>query len=77
MVTGGSTGIGRGCCLALAKAGYSVYATGRSVDAAWEAEINREVGGGGGRVVAVRCDHKDDAAVARLFERVAAARHLV
>ena len=32
LVTGGTAGIGQGCCVALAKAGAFVYVTGRQVD---------------------------------------------
>jgi NAD(P)-dependent dehydrogenase (short-subunit alcohol dehydrogenase family) len=32
LVTGGTAGIGQGCCVALAKAGAYVYVTGRQVD---------------------------------------------
>ena len=32
LVTGGTSGIGRGCCVALARAGAHVIVTGRSVD---------------------------------------------
>jgi NAD(P)-dependent dehydrogenase (short-subunit alcohol dehydrogenase family) len=62
LVTGASRGVGRGIVAALAAAGARVYATGRSVQ---QAELPAAV-------ERVTCDHTDDAAVERLFERVAA-----
>jgi dehydrogenase/reductase SDR family protein 1 len=62
LVTGASRGVGRGIATALARAGATVYATGRSVD---RADLPDTVQ----RVV---CDHTDDAGVERLFERIRA-----
>ncbi|MGH0032912.1 MAG: SDR family NAD(P)-dependent oxidoreductase [Myxococcota bacterium] len=76
VVTGASRGIGKGCALELGAAGASVYVTGRTVDeggAPLPGTIGAtadEVGAGGGRGVAVRCDHRDDAQVEALFARV-------
>lgn len=76
MVTGASRGIGRGCALELGAAGATVYVTGRTMredrDGApgsltATVEQIRELGGRG---IALRCDHTDDAAVAGAFERV-------
>jgi len=77
IVTGASRGVGKGCALELGAAGATVYVSGRSVEpgrhplpgtvGATAEEVSRL----GGRGVAVACDHRDDAAVARLFERVA------
>lgn len=64
VVTGASRGIGRGVAAALADAGAVVYATGRTVAAADLPSA----------VIRVPCDHTDDEAVARVFERVAAER---
>lgn len=58
VVTGASRGAGRGIAAALGSAGWRVYATGRTIT---------EAPPGG---IAVRVDHRDDAAVAELFERV-------
>jgi dehydrogenase/reductase SDR family protein 1 len=76
IVTGASRGIGKGCALELAAAGALVYATGRTV-APGEAPLPGTIGAtaaeieaAGGRAVAVRCDHHDDAQVEALFERV-------
>lgn len=59
VVTGASRGAGRGIAAALRSKGWRVYLTGRTVT---------DPGDGG---VAVRVDHRDDAAVAALFARVA------
>jgi dehydrogenase/reductase SDR family member 1 len=76
VVTGASRGIGKGCALELGAAGATVYVTGRTLEAGTHplpgtvgatAEAVNELGGRG---VAVACDHRDDAAVARLFEQV-------
>jgi NAD(P)-dependent dehydrogenase (short-subunit alcohol dehydrogenase family) len=77
IVTGASRGIGKGCALELGAAGATVYVTGRTVEpgrhplpgtvGATADEVTRL----GGRGIAIACDHRDDAAVARLFERVA------
>lgn len=64
LVAGASRGIGRGAAAELSRLGGVVYATGRSIEGA-----NLP-----GDVVRIRCDHTDDAAVARLFERIAAER---
>ncbi|WP_193044830.1 SDR family NAD(P)-dependent oxidoreductase [Mycolicibacterium baixiangningiae] len=58
VVTGASRGAGRGIARALLDSGWRVYATGRTV---------ADMGDGS---VAVPLDHRDDAAVAALFDRV-------
>ena len=58
VVTGASRGAGRGIAAALSTRGWQVYATARSIT---------EAPAGG---VAVAIDHRDDNAVAALFERV-------
>jgi NAD(P)-dependent dehydrogenase (short-subunit alcohol dehydrogenase family) len=60
IVTGGSRGLGRGVAYALAEAGATVYATGRTIEDAALPES----------VVRIRCDHTHDDEVARMFERV-------
>jgi NAD(P)-dependent dehydrogenase (short-subunit alcohol dehydrogenase family) len=78
IVTGASRGIGKGCALELGAAGATVYVTGRTVEAGRHplpgtvGATADEVTNLGGRGIAVACDHRDDGAVARLFERVAA-----
>ena len=62
VVTGASRGVGKGVALGLAEAGATVYATGRTVAP--------EPGSEPGRVIPVRCDHTDDAAVEAVFHRV-------
>ncbi len=60
VVTGASRGAGRGIAAALLAEGWRVYLTGRTVT---------DPGDGG---IAVRVDHRDDAAVQALFARVGA-----
>ncbi|MBH0774860.1 SDR family NAD(P)-dependent oxidoreductase [Nocardia bovistercoris] len=74
VVTGASRGIGKGIALELGAAGATVFVTGRSATTgrlpgtvhATAARID-ELGGVG---VPFVCDHRDDDAVARLFQRV-------
>lgn len=68
VVTGASRGAGRGIAEALGAAGWRVYLTGRTV-CDEDAQALTDLGGEG---VAVPVDHRDDASVARLFDRVAA-----
>ena len=58
VVTGASRGAGRGIAAALVADGWRVYLTGRTVS---------DPGDGG---IAVAVDHRDDDAVAALFERI-------
>jgi NAD(P)-dependent dehydrogenase (short-subunit alcohol dehydrogenase family) len=80
LVTGASRGGGRGIAAELGAAGATVYVTGRSsgsgpttdnVPGTIE-ESAREVTRRGGRGIAVRCDHTDDAQVDALFARIRA-----
>ncbi|WP_433733701.1 SDR family NAD(P)-dependent oxidoreductase [Nocardia sp. CA-129566] len=74
VVTGASRGIGKGIALELGAAGATVYVTGRSATPgrlpgtvhASAAEIDAL----GGTGIPVVCDHRDDDAVERLFERI-------
>jgi dehydrogenase/reductase SDR family protein 1 len=62
LVTGASRGVGRGVALALAQAGYRVFATGRTIATAdLPASIER-----------LACDHLDDRRTRRAFAAMAA-----
>ena len=76
LVTGASRGIGKGCALELGAAGARVYVTGRTLEEG-AAPLPGSIGAtatavtaAGGEGVAVRCDHRDDAQVEVLFERI-------
>jgi dehydrogenase/reductase SDR family protein 1 len=58
LVTGASRGVGKGVALGLVHAGATVFATGRTI---------ADLGSG---IVSLRCDHTDDVAVGRVFERI-------
>jgi dehydrogenase/reductase SDR family member 1 len=61
LVTGASRGVGRGVAIALADAGYRVFASGRSIgNADLPSTITR-----------LTCDHTDDAQTAAIFDRIA------
>jgi dehydrogenase/reductase SDR family member 1 len=63
LVTGASRGVGRGAAIALAGAGFTVHATGRTIDAAdLPATIIRH-----------RCDHLRDDDTIAVFDRISAA----
>lgn len=78
VVTGGSRGAGRAIAEELGAAGATVYVTGRSVRGGVRTEglpgtveeTAEAVTGAGGRGIAVRTDHTDDAQVRSLFARV-------
>lgn len=81
MVTGASRGIGKGCALALAKAGCTVYITGRTVKeseffpgtlerSAAEVAEEAKLAGNGGDCIGVVCDHTDNAATEAIFEQI-------
>lgn len=76
VVTGASRGIGKGIALELGASGATVYVTGRTVEAGpipgTVGETAAEIDALGGTGIAVACDHKDDAQVRGVFERVAA-----
>jgi len=68
LVTGGGSGIGRACALALAKAGFTTVVTGRRPDAL-EATVARIVAGGGA-ALAVPADITNPESVQTLFAAV-------
>lgn len=76
IVTGASRGAGRGIAIALGSHGCTVYVTGRSQHAGDHVlpgtiyETAEAVTAAGGKGIAVRCDHADDAQVAALFDQV-------
>ncbi len=77
VVLGASRSIGRGIAQELGAAGAVVYAAGRSLTAAPGhigslTETTDWIAANGGHAIPVRCDATDDAAVAALFDRVAA-----
>src|SRR3989441_8721111 len=71
IVTGGSSGIGRGACVALARAGASVVAVGRSAARLEETieQARRAVGGDGG-LLSLALDVGREEDMARMAERV-------
>jgi NAD(P)-dependent dehydrogenase (short-subunit alcohol dehydrogenase family) len=76
IVTGASRGAGRGIAIALGSHGCTVYVTGRSERqgdsplAGTIYETAEAVTATGGRGIAVRADHADDAQVTALFAQV-------
>ncbi|HUI80190.1 MAG TPA: SDR family NAD(P)-dependent oxidoreductase [Bryobacteraceae bacterium] len=62
LVTGASRGVGRGISIALAEAGFHVYATGRTIARAALPDA----------VIRVPCDHLRDEETAAVFARIAA-----
>jgi NAD(P)-dependent dehydrogenase (short-subunit alcohol dehydrogenase family) len=76
VVTGASRGAGRGIAIALGSHGCTVYVTGRSEKAGDSPlsgtifETAEAVTAAGGKGIAVRVDHADDAPVKELFDRI-------
>jgi NAD(P)-dependent dehydrogenase (short-subunit alcohol dehydrogenase family) len=76
LVTGASRGVGKGCALAFADQGATVYVTGRTLTPGSYplpgtiGETASEVCRRGGKGIAVQVDHRDDARVAALFEQI-------
>lgn len=80
VVTGASRGVGKGIALGLGEAGATVYVTGRTTQEGNDIDqlggtvfqTAEEVTALGGKGIAVPCDHRNDAEVEKLFERVSA-----
>ena len=76
LVAGASKGIGRGIAVELGACGATVCLTGRTLaataDNAGLLSAVDEIEAEGGHGVALACDHRDDAQVEAVFERVAA-----
>jgi NAD(P)-dependent dehydrogenase (short-subunit alcohol dehydrogenase family) len=78
VVIGASRGVGRGIALGLGEAGATVYVTGRSVGEGQGREglpgtifqTASDVTAQGGTGIGIRCDHRNDAEVESLFQRV-------
>jgi dehydrogenase/reductase SDR family member 1 len=66
LVTGASRGVGKGVAVALAEAGATVYATGRTIG---------EVSFAAGQVIPIRCDHTSDTEVEAAFRHVIDSRN--
>ncbi len=78
LVTGASRGIGKGIAIALAKAGATVYITGRSLDhdtstVPLEGSLKdtlENINSFGGDCIAIPCDHSIDSSIHELFETI-------
>ena len=79
LVAGATRGAGRAIAVELARAGLSVYATGRSSRASGRSEIDRPetieetgelIAAAGGEATALVVDHEDPAAVTELVARI-------
>jgi NAD(P)-dependent dehydrogenase (short-subunit alcohol dehydrogenase family) len=68
LVTGASSGIGKGCAQALLKEGWTVVLTGRREDALKQAI--EELGADGVRGIAIASDVGQEASVKALFEQI-------
>jgi len=80
IVTGATRGVGRGVAVELAAQGAHVTITGRTEhegDSRWPGSLEstlEEARALGGKIEGVVCDHRDDAQVGAVFERVVAER---
>jgi NAD(P)-dependent dehydrogenase (short-subunit alcohol dehydrogenase family) len=60
LVTGASRGVGRGVAIALAEAGYKVFATARTIE-----QVDLPA-----RIIRIRCDHLLNEETATAFRNV-------
>src|ERR1700736_493623 len=80
LVTGASRGVGKGIALGLGEAGATVYVTGRTIEEGHTVtklsgtiqQTAEEVTRQGDQGIALRCDHRNDAEVEAVFERIRA-----
>jgi dehydrogenase/reductase SDR family member 1 len=78
VVTGASRGVGKGVALGLGEQGATVYVTGRTVDESSRTSqlpgtihsAAADVTSLGGKGIAIRCDHGNDAETDEAFKRV-------
>ncbi len=78
LVTGGSRGVGKGVALSLGAQSATVYITGRTLDTANATvplpgtlhDTAAGVNQAGGKGIAVQCDHRDDAQVQAVMQRI-------
>ena len=79
VVTGASRGVGKGIALGLGEAGATVYVTGRTAKDKTDAgklggtvfSTAETVTAIGGKGIAIRCDHSDDAQTEAVFKQIA------
>ncbi|MCU1486862.1 MAG: oxidoreductase, family [Actinomycetia bacterium] len=77
LVTGASKNIGKGIALEVAASGAITYVTARTIEdvpgqMASLARTVAEIEAAGGTAIAVACDHRDDAQVEAVFDRIRA-----
>lgn len=74
LVTGASTGIGRGIAIALANAGHHVIITGRNQttldQVSSDFQDQKSSQNSTGKIVGKQCDHSDDQSVDKLFSEL-------
>ncbi len=78
LVTGASRGVGKGIAMSLAKAGATVYITGRTVSQEDRTtqllgtiyETEAQIVSKGGKCKAIRCDHTNDQEVVNVFSQI-------
>ena len=78
VVTGASRGVGKGIALGLGEAGATVYVTGRTIEEGKSSagrpgtigQTAAQVTQLGGKGIAVQCDHRHEAEIERLLQRV-------